>query len=121
MGHVLSSRSIGKHPRVALSVLTTGLTIDTSFIFEGEFLIDYLLECFNESGNTPARSISIIDENSVVVYAGPTHSNNGNYLYGPTGGIPLDGKYTVRETLSGGASGGSAGTSGTDHLTLFVI
>ena len=117
MEHVLSRSSSRKHQRRGVSILTSNLNADTAFIFEGEVLTRYLLECFNDP-NASARQLIVLDENSVTIYSGPTHSNNGNYSV-PVD-IELDGNYTVRIALSGGASAGTFATGGVDYLTLFV-
>lgn len=124
MGHVLSERNVGKHDRLAFAIAAAGLTFDKTVKFEGEELVYFLLECYDAT-NAVTRTVSIIDANTVTVWTDGTaradNSKNSIPVFITDGvtkslGLPLDGTYTVRITLSDVAGG----TGGTDYLTLFV-
>ena len=102
-----------KRSRTAYSLLTSGTTFDNTFVFEGEVLTRYVLECADTTSNR-TRTLSIIDANSITVFTGAAHADNANYSI-PCD-VELDGTYTFRLTLSG--TTGDAGTI-TDYLTLF--
>jgi hypothetical protein len=121
MGHVVSSSSTRKHPRVAVPIGGTagvagsyGATADMAMQFDGELLTRWVYELY-QSNNGLTRTLSIIDENGVTVYTGPAHTDNTKSSYAPTGGVELDGTYTVRLLQSAGGA-----TAGIDYLTLFV-
>ena len=122
MGHVMSSASTRKHPRVAITIGGTadysggvGATADKSIQFDGEILIQILLEAY-QSNNALTRTISLLDANGVTAYSAPAVPDAANTLWNPTGGVALDGLYTVRDKQSGVGA-----TAGIDYLTLFVI
>ena len=113
MGNVLSRRTCGKHPRTSYAIAATGTTFDATFIFEGEVLTRYILECYDSTGDR-TRTLSIIDANSVTIFTGAAHADAANYSV-PVD-VDLDGTYTLRITLSGVAGG----TGGVDYLTIFT-
>jgi hypothetical protein len=119
MGHTLSQASTRKHPRTAFSIGGTGgsggvgATADVTFKFDGEILTRLILEAYDNK-NALTTTLSILDENGVSIYSAgalPTGSSN----FAPTGGVELDGSYTLRLLQSGAGA-----TLGTDYLTLFV-
>jgi hypothetical protein len=115
MGHTMSQASTRKHPRTAFT-FTTGSSgpVDVSMTFDGEVLTRYVIEGYS-AGSSLTRTPSFIDENGVTVYTGAVNSDAGKVSYAPTGGVELDGNYTVRMT-----PGATPGTGGVDYLTLFV-
>jgi hypothetical protein len=121
MGHTLSQASTRKHPRAAISIKALGALDVLTIKFDGEILSRMLYEACNLT-NTPSRQILILDVNGATYYSGPTFTNNAGTPYAPTGGIELDGTYTIQPVLAGGASGATGGTGpgDTDYLTLFV-
>jgi len=106
-------RSCGKFPRQAYAIAATGTEFDVTYAVDGNILTRYILECYDSTGNR-TRTLSIIDENSVTIFTGSAHADDGDYSV-PVD-IELDGVYTFRITLSGAAGG----TGGTDYLTLMV-
>lgn len=89
-------------PRAAVSIAATGTTFDTTLI-AGARATRYILELPDYTTGSPTTTLSIIDANSVTVFAGAAHAENANYS------IPIDvelvGTYTIRLTLSGAAGG----------------
>jgi hypothetical protein len=122
MGHVMAFSSTRKHPRFAVTIGGTaglsdgvGATADTAMVFEGELLTRILLECY-ENNNGRTTTFTILDENGCQIYtaAGNATGAAGN-CWAPTGGIELDGDYTIRLLHSGAGA-----TAGIDYVTLFV-
>ena len=89
-------------PRTAVAIAATGTTFDTTLI-AGARATRYILELPNYTTGSPTTTLSIIDANSVTIFAGAAHAETLNYS------IPIDveivGTYTVRLTLSGVAGG----------------
>ncbi len=115
MGHTMSRASTRKHPRTAFTfgVGSSG-PVDASMHFDGEVLTRYVIEGYS-AGSSLTRTPSFIDENGVTVYTGAANADAIKTSVAPTGGIELDGDYTVRMT-----PGATPATGGVDYLTLFV-
>jgi hypothetical protein len=101
--------------RTAVSIAATGTTFDTAievypYSNVGARATRYILECPDMTGNG-TTTLSIIDANGVMVYAGAAHAENANYS------IPIDvelvGVYTIRLTLSI-----AAGDATTAYITI---
>lgn len=115
MGHVLGQSSVRKHPKIALTYGgATGTSGSASVNFEGEILVQALLTNY-DSLNALTRSLIILDADGATAYSAGGIGDAQSTLWAPTGGIALDGTYTVKLLQSGAGA-----TGGTDHLTLFV-
>jgi hypothetical protein len=98
-------------PRTAVTIAAAGQTFDTTVTVYGARATRYILECPDMTGNG-TTTFSIVDANSVTVYAGAAHPENENYP------IPIDvelvGTYTLRLYLSVAAGGAGA----TAYITI---
>jgi hypothetical protein len=115
------AHKVHKFPRTLFTVGGTGgsgagvgATADLQVEFKGELLTNILLEAYN-SQNALTRAISFIDAQGVTAYSAAAIPDNANTFFAPTGGVPLDGMYTVRDKQSGAGA-----TVGSDYLTLFL-
>jgi hypothetical protein len=115
MGHVLGQSSVRKHPKMAFIYGgATGTSGSASVEFEGETLIQALLTNYNSLAAL-TRSLIILDADGVTAYNAGGVGDAQSTLWAPTGGIALDGVYTVKLLQSAAGA-----TGGTDYLTLFV-
>ena len=116
MGHVLGRSSARKHPKIPFIYGgATGTSGSTYVEFEGEILIQALLTNYN-SLNALTRSLIILDADGVTAYNAGGIGDAQSTVWAPTGGVALDGIYTVKLLQSAAGA-----TGGTDNLTLFVI
>lgn len=104
--------AVEKIPRKAIAIAATGTSFTTTITYKG-VLTRYLLECFDAT-NAVTRTLTLVDENSITIFTGAAHADNGNYSV-PID-VEIDGTYTVTITLSG-AAGGSGGT---DYITFWL-
>jgi hypothetical protein len=106
---------ISMFPRTAVSIAATGTTFDTTVAKYEGVITRYILEVPNYT-NDVTTTLSIIDANSVTIFAGAAHAKNANYSI-PVD-VEVDGSqtYTLRLTLSGAAGG----TGGTAYITLYL-
>jgi len=103
---------ITKTPRKAVTIAATGTSF--TFTLEGRGIISrYLLEAPDVAAST-TFTLSLVDANSITIFTGAAHAENGNYSV-PCD-IEIDGRYTVTLTLNQAAGG----TGGTAQVTFWL-
>ena len=89
-------------------------TTKSATLHENGIIIGYTMVTPNFT-NPSTSTLTILDEDSVTIYTGAAHNENGTYVVDSLL-IPCDKNYTATITLSGVAGG----AGGTVTLKLFV-
>ena len=92
---------VQKIPRTLYTTLAA-TTVSKTISYRG-VLTRYLLEVPDLTGNW-TTTLSLVDENSIIIFTGAAHAESGNYSV-PID-VEIDGTYTVTLTFSGTATAG---------------
>lgn len=113
----VDAHKVTKSPRKSLAIAQSGSTTPLTFTLRGRGVITrYLLE-LPIMATTPTITLSLVDENSIIVFTGAAHTSSASALsnYSVSIDVEINGKYTVTLTPSG-----NSGTAATIYLSLLM-